>query len=368
MEEELISKYIKSHHQELGVNSEDIIGIKRINTGKRNYCYSIETKKGKLFFKVFNKELRFASQFDKTRYFVEMSTLNWLKFNKCSVPNIRYADAKNEILILDFIEGKTLRQFIQEKPQEETILIRRVLEEISKIHALEVKDTDFQEIKFKNMSENDYMNTMIKNLKQIYTFLGIGHEQLDEGDFERIKAIAQNLSSQDVKYGHFELHSDNIMVSKESIYFIDFEKFHPHIPQLDIISLIMNGNINKKYINEYVKYYMRLNEITDENAFLYTLDCANIFYNLKIMSMIVRNSLGYETKWREENGRKIKDIKKVGTNFGTNWNSERNESIAMRVKNICDFNFSNNKEFEELQDSLFVCISNKFISEKEEER
>ena len=42
MEKEVILEYIKLHHQELGINSEDIIEIKRINIGKRNYCYSIE--------------------------------------------------------------------------------------------------------------------------------------------------------------------------------------------------------------------------------------------------------------------------------------------------------------------------------------
>lgn len=368
MEEKLILEYIKIHQKELGINLEDIVGIKKINTGKRNHCYTIETKKGKLFCKVFNRKLRFASQFDRTRYFVEMSALNWLKCNGCSVPNIRYADEKNEIAFLNYIEGKTLRQTIREKPEEEVLLVRRVLEEISKIHALEVKDSDFPEIQFKNIGADDYMSTMVKDLKLVYTFLGCGNEQLDEKDYENLQRIAQKLSSQDVKYGHFELHSDNIMVDEESIYFIDFEKFHPHIPQLDIISLTMNGNMNKHYINEYVQYYMKLNKITDEREFLYTLDCARIFYNLKIMSMIVRNLLGYETRWREENGKRVKDIRKLGTNFGIAWNSERNESLEMRVRNICNFNFSKYKEIEEVQDSLFSKVLNKCMSEEKGER
>ena len=176
---------------------------------------------------------------------------------------------------------------------------------------------------------------------------------VSEEDKNCIKRISENLASQELKYGHFELHNDNIMFDGEKIFFIDFEKFHPHVPQLDLISLMMNENINKENIKKYIDYYIRINNISNKEEFLYTLDCANIFYNLKIVNMIIRNLLGCETRWVEENGQRVKKIERTNSNFGSNWNKERNESIEMRIKNILEFNFSSNAEIEKLKNNLF---------------
>ncbi len=57
---------------------------------------------------------------------------------------------------------------------------------------------------------------------------------------------------------------------------------------------------------EYIEYYKCKAKILDEKSFCEVLDLVNLYYNLKIINMIIRNLLGYETIWEEENGKKIK--------------------------------------------------------------
>lgn len=254
----------------------------------------------------------------------------------------------------EYIKGKTLKHEIIERPDKENLLIRKTLEEISKLHNIDVKESDFSEIKFEHMEKNDYYKSMGKTLCLLYDFFGISTEGIQDEYKIGLNNIAKSLAEEKTKYGHFELHNDNIMYDGKDIYLIDFEKFHPHIPQLDLISLMMNENINKKYIEEYINYYMQLNNIKDQEKFLHLLDCANIFYNLKIIDMIVRNSLGYETKWEEIDGKRVKKVEKTNSDFGTKWNNERNESLEMRIKNILDFEFYQYDEISALKNNLLA--------------
>ena len=367
--EEEIKSYIKKHSIELGINKNDEINANTINTGKRNNCYIILSGKRIIFCKVFNPQLRFASQFDKTRYFTEKSAINFLAKQDFPVPSIIYSDDENEILFEQFIEGSTLRQELIRYPEKERTLVSIVLDNLSKLHNLKVQDEDFANIDFRRLETEDYIKFMIKTLALLYDFLGIKNVPFSEIAKSGIRKIGQHLAKQELRYGHFELHGDNIIVdNNDVVHFVDFEKFHPHIPQIDLISFLMGENMKKDNICRYIDEYIKLNGINSKDGFLYTLDCANIFYNLKIINMIIRNILGYETRWEEVDGKKVKIVEKTQTNFGINWNKERNENIYARLKNILNFNFSQNKEIIDLKKELFGIVIKKSFNEMEDER
>jgi len=205
---------------------------------------------------------------------------------------------------------------------------------------------------------------MSQTLQLLYDYVQLKDVIIDKKDEYIMSKISDILANQKVQYGHFELHGDNIIVDKDNIYFVDFEKFHPHIQHIDLISLLMNENIDSKKIKYYIDYYIQINKIADKNIFLYVLDCANVYYNLKIINMIIRNLLGCETKWTEIGGNKIKIIEKTDSNYGINWNEERNEKIETRINNILNFNFSKNDELIKLKNNLFSRVMSKIEQER----
>ena len=316
-----MEKIIK-YCNELKVINGKINEIKRVQTGKRNECYIINTNNRKIFCKVFNKNLRFASQFNKTRYYIENKTLDFLRQKGCAVPKVIYSDKKNETLFLEFISGKNLKNYIKDVDKKaEKVIIQKVIDQLIKIHSIEIKKEDFKDVVFKRLEKNDYYQSIMKTIYLMEEFFN-NKIEVSNTIKEWIYDIAKILSQQKVTYGHFELHQDNIIVNNKNVYLIDFEKFHPHIPYIDLISLLMNGNIEKNKFMEYIEYYKCKAKILDEKSFCEVLDLVNLYYNLKIINMIIRNSLGYETIWEEENGEKIKKIRKTESKFGIVWNKQ----------------------------------------------
>ena len=123
-------QYIRENYKSIGINPNEIVEIRRLNTGKRNNCYCIVTRDKKLFCKTFNKNLRYASQFDKTRYNIEKNALIYLHHNGIFVPDVNYADDNEEIVFLQYIEGITLKQAIRMDKSLEPLLIKKTLDEI----------------------------------------------------------------------------------------------------------------------------------------------------------------------------------------------------------------------------------------------
>jgi hypothetical protein len=152
-------------------------------------------------------------------------------------------------------------------------------------------------MEFRSLKPKDYSDKIIDTINLLP--LTNKKRELNNDDKNSILKFCNIFGKEKLRYGHMELHLDNIIIANKDkeVYFVDFEKFHPHVIQLDIISLLTNPDIINYYkehykesINRYINYYMDINKIVDKKDFLYILDIANIIYNLKMINMIDRNN------------------------------------------------------------------------------
>ncbi|MGC8796444.1 sugar phosphate nucleotidyltransferase [Thermodesulfovibrio sp.] len=218
--------------------------------------------------KVFCKWEKLSEDFEKTialnRFFHEKGF---------PVPKILEVDINKKTIAFEDLGDLTLYSWLQCRRRDKKIetIYKKILENIGKLHwgiSKQAKNLNLLEFDYSYFRwESDYfLQECVKALFKI-----------DENLEEELHSIAEILSKAKKVILHRDLQSQNIMLKKGKVYFIDYQSARWGPAGYDIASLLwdpyvkLNDEIRVKLVNFYIKSHE-----LDEKAFLEELSLCRI--------------------------------------------------------------------------------------------
>lgn len=252
-----------------------ILNIEKLSTGKGAGHYFKATDKNNR--KYLLKTIRIKNR--KPEEFLNFSKKLTSDFQK--VLNYKLLDDDVFLFVFDWIEGKTLKDFIQNnKFGVNQTLIKNAAKKLKNFHD-----------KYKINRQREFTLNDTKRLLDVY-YISQSNKKILE------KYISKNLdliNSKSLTMIHNDLHFSNIIVNNNKSYFIDIEDLSYGISYAD---LVYPANLHKNssedlyyyiFINEYFSY-----EIPDD--FWPIVNVLSLVKMINIVNCGIKNSIFYENK------------------------------------------------------------------------
>lgn len=210
-------------------------------------------------------------------------------FREKSFPVPAIYDVKEKSIVFEDLGDLTLYSWMQCKRKKEEILqvYKKILEEVIKLHwhitplvnELEISLPEFNYEYF--LWESEYfLKECVKGLfnMDISNFEKTWQKNLKE----ELHHIAEKLSKAQKVLLHRDLQSQNIMLYRGKIYFVDYQSARLGPAEYDLASLIWDPYVNlkdtlrKELIDFYTKEVLRINRSFQKSLFLQNLNLCRI--------------------------------------------------------------------------------------------